>query len=73
MSAPGFGGPPAAIVDFVLPLLDLVPSKRMALPLVIRLRDPQVLNLMRPGVADAALARLRGVAETQPAVAEALA
>jgi hypothetical protein len=72
-SAPGFGGPPGAIVDFVLPLLDLVPSKRIALPLVTSLRNPQVLNLMRPGVADAALARIRGIAETQPAVADALA
>jgi hypothetical protein len=73
VSAPGFGGPPEAIVDFVLPLLDLVPSKRLALPLVTSLRNPQVLKTMRPGVADAALARIRGIAETRPAVAEALA
>ncbi|HEY3818799.1 MAG TPA: hypothetical protein VGL81_16625 [Polyangiaceae bacterium] len=60
------------LVKLVLPLLDLVPSKRIAEALVARLRNPIVRNMLGPDAAENSMAQIKAVAEKHPAVAEAL-
>jgi len=62
----------AFAVRLALPHLDLVPSRRIVHAIVSCHRDPRVLKTMRPGEAEDVLARVRAVADTSPAVAEAL-
>ncbi len=68
--APSSAGGVAA----VLPLLDLVPSRRVASVLVAKLRNPQARSMLAGGGLDpeACLSKVREIAETAPEVAAAL-
>jgi len=73
MNQPSLAESKSVAVSCVTPLLERVPSKRIAQFLLAALKEPAVIESLGNDGAEQSLAKIRAIAEKHPAVAAALA